>query len=59
MRESELNGLKKEKGQLGLFALSKKRQLQTQIDIKTMEISEFKKKNEPKDLREIFEKMYR
>ena len=59
VRESELNGLKKEKGQLGLFALSKKRQLQTQIDIKTMEISEFKKKNEPKDLREIFEKMYR
>lgn len=58
-KEKELDELKKEKRQLGILSFSKKRQIQSLIDIKMLDISEFKEKNEPKFLKENFENMYR
>lgn len=57
-KESELSSLKAEKDKLGLFAFSKKKEMSALIDSKASEISEFKRKNEPKDLWNDFERMY-
>ena len=57
-KETELNVLRSEKEKLGFFAFSKKKEMAEIIERKTKEISEFKKDNEPKDLKQAFEKMY-
>lgn len=58
-KEDELSALKSEKGKLGLFAFSKKKEMSATIDSMASEISEFKRTHEPKDLWQDFEKMYR
>ena len=57
-KEQELNVLKSEKEKLGLFAFSKKKELNSIIASKEDEISDFKRMNEPKDLLLSFKKMY-
>ena len=57
-KEDELNNLKSEKEKLGLFAFSKKKEISAIIKNKAIEISEFKKTNEPNNLLQEFERMY-
>lgn len=58
-KEKELNSLKSEKDKLGLFAFSKKKELNEKISSKTNEIAEYKNIYEPRELLETFENMYR
>lgn len=50
-KRNELNSL-------GMFAFTKKKELKSIIFTMESELSEFKEHNEPKDLKEAFEKMY-
>lgn len=58
-KEEELSALKSEKAKLGLFALSKKKEMNALIENKESEILEFRSSQEPKDLWLDFERMYR
>lgn len=56
--EDEINDLKMEKKEMGLFAFSKKKEISNIIKNKSEEVLEFKKIHEPKELWEDFERMY-
>lgn len=59
VKNDELSALQAEKKDLGLFAFSKKKEMTAAIDAKAIEISEFKRIHEPKDLWAKAEAMYR
>lgn len=58
-KNNELSTLQAQKDKLGLLAFSKKKEMTSLIDEKVAEIIEFKKEQEPVELLEEFEKMYR
>ena len=58
-KNNELSTLQAQKDKLGLLAFSKKKEMTLLIDEKVAEIIEFKKEQEPVELLEEFEKMYR
>ena len=58
-KNNELSTLQAQKDKLGLLAFSKKKEMTSLIDEKVAEIIEFKKEQDPVELLEEFEKMYR
>ena len=57
-KQTAIDTLKDDKGKLGFWAFSKKKQLTAEIEQKSQELIAFKDSNEPKDLWRDFERMY-